>query len=164
MWLYHLEFENLVQTTWQEKVLVDDFGEKIQQYGQILMDWDTHVFGHIRRNIKELRKNLDSLQKIYQSDIMMEEAHNVEDKLNHFLKLEETMWHQRSRALWLKDGDKNSSFFHKKAAQRKKRNCISRIMNDDGVWVTNAEILRGSSLSIYRRFLRQMEAMRLTWW
>jgi hypothetical protein len=50
------------------------------------------------------------------------------------LKQEEVLWRQRSRAVWLKDGDKNTKFFHGKASQRKKTNAIKKLKDEDGIW------------------------------
>lgn len=49
------------------------------------------------------------------------------------MKNEELMWHQRSRAMWLKEGDKKTRFFHNKASQRKKVNEIKKIKDENGV-------------------------------
>lgn len=45
------------------------------------------------------------------------------------------MWRQRSKALWLKEGDQNSKFFHTKAYQRRRRNSIWSLKNERGEWV-----------------------------
>lgn len=34
----------------------------------------------------------------------------------------------------MRDGDKNTSYFHHKASQRKKRNTIQKLKDDEGVW------------------------------
>lgn len=45
---------------------------------------------------------------------------------------EEAFWRQRSRIQWLKDGDKNSSFFHAVTRGRRARNKFSVIENEYG--------------------------------
>ncbi|KAK5777375.1 hypothetical protein PVK06_045342 [Gossypium arboreum] len=39
---------------------------------------------------------------------------------------------KRARVNWLKNGDKNTAFFHKQATQKRQRNFISRMQFDDG--------------------------------
>ena len=41
--------------------------------------------------------------------------------------MEETSWRQKSREIWLKEGDRNTSFFHKMANSHNRRNNIERI-------------------------------------
>ena len=50
---------------------------------------------------------------------------------------EEVFWRQRSRSLWLPTGDKNTSFFHQRASQRKKKNTIEGLHDENGVWQTD---------------------------
>ena len=44
------------------------------------------------------------------------------------------MWHQRSRIQWLQSGDQNTKFFHGTATQRKRKNFIEGLKDDEGVW------------------------------
>ncbi|XP_059623170.1 uncharacterized protein LOC132266333 [Cornus florida] len=41
--------------------------------------------------------------------------------------MEEISWHQKSRALWLKEGDRNTKFFHKLANASRRCNHVGRI-------------------------------------
>ena len=44
-----------------------------------------------------------------------------------------------SRELWVKEGDRNSRFFHLLTIIRKRRNCISEIKLEDGSWIRDRE-------------------------
>ena len=44
------------------------------------------------------------------------------------------MWKQRSRNRYLKEGDRNTSFFHTKDSSRKQQNWIQGLEDDNGLW------------------------------
>ena len=80
------------------------------------------LFGHIRTKIKKLEDKLDKAQQEIQSEDTADTIRNLEDELNQCLKLDEILWSQRSRALWLKEGDKNSKLRKSYSPEKKKHN------------------------------------------
>ena len=57
--------------------------------------------------------------------------------------MEEISWRQKSRETWLKEGDKNTGFFHKMANSNKMRNCLKKI-KVNGTWLSeDHDIQRG---------------------
>ncbi|KAA3471206.1 reverse transcriptase [Gossypium australe] len=58
-------------------------------------------------------------------------------KLGNLLDKEEKYWAQRSRIQWLKEGDRNTQFFHVRATNRKKKNNIARLKDMNGYWREN---------------------------
>ena len=44
------------------------------------------------------------------------------------------MWKQRSRALWMRWGDRNTKFFHATTTQRQRHNKIEGLWGADGAW------------------------------
>ena len=48
---------------------------------------------------------------------------------------EETSWRQKSRELWLREGGKNTSFFHRMANSHKRGNCIMKL-RINGILIT----------------------------
>ncbi|KAL2905726.1 hypothetical protein RDABS01_004436, partial [Bienertia sinuspersici] len=53
---------------------------------------------------------------------------DIEGLVSH----EEIFWRQRSRVLCLEAGDRNTSFFHRRASGRRKRNSINYLIDDNG--------------------------------
>lgn len=72
-----------------------------------------------------------------QSDptIPSEEILNLKWNLCSAFREEELYWRQKSRTLWLKDGDRNTKFFHAVTKQRRARNRITKLKNPRGGWV-----------------------------
>ena len=47
-------------------------------------------------------------------------------------KQEEILWRKKSRKLWLKEGDQNTSFFHKSTVQHRQKNRINHLKTPTG--------------------------------
>jgi hypothetical protein len=70
-----------------------------------------------------------------------DEAVAVEHELCELFEREEVMAKQRSRVDWLKEGDRNTSFFHARASARRRTNKIKALVREDGSLCTDtAEI------------------------
>ena len=52
--------------------------------------------------------------------------------ISTLLVKEEQMWKQRSRSLWLQEGDNNTRYFHSRASHRFKRNQIDSLEDANG--------------------------------
>jgi DNA-binding transcriptional regulator GbsR (MarR family) len=84
-----------------------------------------------------------TLNQIHGTTDLSQQIKEKEQELDMLLDGEEMWWKQRSRADWLQHGDKNTRFFHMKASQRRKRNKISEIKDNQGtVWTDSADIER----------------------
>lgn len=53
--------------------------------------------------------------------------------------LQRTIAHNRSRLLWLSEGDANTNMFHSFASHQKRKNFISNLTTDEGVVLTKHE-------------------------
>jgi hypothetical protein len=96
-----------------------------------LQQWSKKKFGNVLCELGKSRKRLEEL--------MLKGADNSEirketDHMNELLYREEMLWLQRSRISWLKEGDRNTRFFHQKAVWRARRNKIKKLKNAEGVW------------------------------
>ncbi|XP_074288026.1 uncharacterized protein LOC141613185 [Silene latifolia] len=72
-------------------------------------------------------------------------------ELAELRRKEEQYWRQRSRALWLKDGDRNTKFFHTRAGERKQKNFIARLVDDDGNAKTDEEGIGAVAIDYFQR-------------
>ena len=57
----------------------------------------------------------------------------IKSELSVLYDKEEKMWHQCSHIQWLQSRDKNTNFFNGTATQRKRKNFIEGLKDDNGV-------------------------------
>ena len=97
-----------------------------------LTQWNKREFSHIGNQIKALRYKLQALETAPKHN--MDTIRQVRQSLNGWLDIDEVMWKQRLRINFLKEGDRNTSFFHTKASNRKQWNWIQGLEDENGLW------------------------------
>ncbi|CAN0866442.1 Transposon TX1 uncharacterized 149 kDa protein [Linum grandiflorum] len=71
-----------------------------------------------------------------------EEEKRLLEELEQRWNDEELFWKQRASTRWLKEGDRNTAFFHTSANCRRQQNYIARLKDMDGNWIVNEKKLR----------------------
>lgn len=74
-------------------------------------------------------------------------------------KKEEVAWRQRSRAIWLKEGDKNTKFFHRTANCHKRYNSIDSLLIN-GANVSEPAMIREEIIDFYQNLYKENEHWR----
>lgn len=117
MWLRELRCAEVVEDAWMEGLYKPDgvqITNCLDSCRARLSAWNKLEFGHVKRQIERLENPLQHLEQ--HPECNFEQIQEVHRSLNYWLDVENTMWHQRSRHLWIIDGDHNTSFFHQKAS------------------------------------------------
>jgi hypothetical protein len=70
-------------------------------------------------------------------------------KLSELLRMEEIMAKQRSRVDWLKEGDRNTSFFHARSSVRRSQNRIRVLTDENGVVLEEKEHINANIRGFY---------------
>lgn len=112
--------------------------------------WNRNVFGNIFQRKQKLETRIRGIQcaSNFGTSIYLQKLErNLISELNEVLDQEETFWFQKSRADWVRDGDRNTRFYHNSAIIRRNKNHI-RFLKINGVW-TDGHLLLSSHITDY---------------
>jgi hypothetical protein len=96
-----------------------------------LRRWSFDKFGGVTKELEAIRIKMEELcsQDHIANQVQVDQ---LRDRMDELLYREQMMWLQRSRISWLKEGDRNTKFFHRKATSRAKKNKIKLLKKDNG--------------------------------
>ena len=97
-----------------------------------LKKWSKETFGSVRKKIRSFERQLLFLRIGPFDAANIAETRGVENKLCELFEVEEIMAQQRSHVEWLKEGDRNTAFFHARASARRRTNTIKALVREDG--------------------------------
>ncbi|XP_057803416.1 uncharacterized protein LOC131018725 [Salvia miltiorrhiza] len=133
VWTSHPEFMNLVKKVWEETKIPGwscfVFKEKLKRLKVVLKEWNRSTFGDIDLRIRSLKDDLHQWDSI-DDTFGLEESEVIkrnETKANLILQTRKkiSVLQQKAGARWVRDGDLNTSFYHRVIVGRRKKNEIS---------------------------------------
>ncbi|XP_075655009.1 uncharacterized protein LOC142625198 [Castanea sativa] len=121
IWLRDRRHSDTVTSAWGLPLMgatMPEAAGKIQTCGVKLTKWSKNSFGSIRKLLEERKKLLvrAEMEAAKGGDQLV--VKTLQKEINVLLDKESQMRQQHSRALFLKCGDRNTSYFHSKASQR----------------------------------------------
>ncbi|KAK1554545.1 hypothetical protein Q3G72_013786 [Acer saccharum] len=123
MWLRHEEFSDMARRSWGSHG--SDLPNKLKCMAASFKIWNKEVFGCIFHRKRRIIARLQGIQRSL-SERSNPWLASLEIKLREEYDLivdqEETFWLQKSRNTWLKEGDRNSKFFHLSTMIRRRYN------------------------------------------
>ena len=72
----------------------------------------------------------------------------VRESYKTWVLREEISWRQKSREVWLKEGDNNTRFFHRMVNAHSRRNWLSKL-KVNGCWHTEENDLKDSVVGVF---------------
>ena len=123
---------------------------KIQTYGVKLTEWSKNSFGSIRKLLEEKKKLLAKAEMEVAKGRDQLLVKTLQKEINTLLDKESQKWRQRLRVLFLKCGDRNTSYFHSKASQKFRRNRILDLKNNQNVWCTEESQIKNIAFEYYQ--------------
>lgn len=152
-WEEHADCSHTVQEGWNLGSSVESGWHNVLVKTKLckerLKKWHHHTFKRADKGNMGLKRQLNDMLNQESSRVNWSEVGDIKKQIKELWKQEEIFWGQRSRLKWLNWGDKNSKFFHASTIQRRDRNRLQRIKNDQGSWIEGQNNISQAILEHY---------------
>ncbi|XP_021760236.1 uncharacterized protein LOC110725072 [Chenopodium quinoa] len=137
-WLTDEACEEIVKDAWEGNENSDIMG-KVTVVGRRLQMWSDEHYNKLGKQIADTEYALQKAQERPSNEESCKTCIELEQKLEELEGKYESYWHIRSRVAEVREGDKNTRYFHHKASQRQRKNTISGLWDGNGIWREDEE-------------------------
>jgi hypothetical protein len=131
-WFKNVEFLHSVALVLNRTVHsndpIDILNIKLKRFKKYFKGWGSNLYGHNKKLKRELKEELVSINALEEMNDLSPELNlrktDIHVKLFNLFAEEELLWYQRSHEKWLLEGDLNTSYFHRVANGRKRKNTM----------------------------------------
>ncbi|XP_073109472.1 uncharacterized protein [Elaeis guineensis] len=161
LWYSYEGFDDQIRNCWSENTTIEEgaanLAFKIRRLRARLRTWSKTVVGNVAQKKHSISHKINELDEAEEQRYLSLEERKIRADLklplDSLLQQEETLWQQRLRNLWLREGDRNTKFFHISASNRMRKNQISEIQQGSRVLRAQPEIEQ-AFLDYYSSLLR----------
>eukprot|EP00253_Pinus_taeda_P009535 PITA_09535 len=135
-------FNELIINSWKEVSASSShlpphtLREKLSVLRKVVNGWEVGNKKKEKMELQHIQQELDSILRAANASLltftMKSRIRVLEGNKFDILKKQEAFWWLKSRATWIRDGEKSTKLFHKFANSRRNKNAIWKIMNDKG--------------------------------
>ncbi|XP_071900933.1 uncharacterized protein [Coffea arabica] len=142
-WLQKADIGDVIREAWQQETQgsrMYQVTSKIKNCRLALSKWKNRFQTNSRQKIENIQFQLSELKKSTGSTRNGFKA-SLKRQLKDAYHEEEQYWQQKSRIQWLREGDKNTKYFHALVQGRRRRNRLNKLQRDNGTWTEGEEKL-----------------------
>ncbi|GKV29753.1 hypothetical protein SLEP1_g38652 [Rubroshorea leprosula] len=131
-WLDQPGCKEIIREVWKSTIVRGWKGyilkEKLKRTKKELKEWSRNSVLEVDKKLMEAEKGIAIIDE--RGENCQLSTQEIDQRRNCFielwknLKIKESMWQQKSRRMWLKEGDANTKYFHRCAKGRWRRNEI----------------------------------------
>ncbi|XP_027090153.2 uncharacterized protein [Coffea arabica] len=140
-WLLQEDIREVVGKAWGEEQQGSRLYKvkcKIKRVRMDMLNWSKGSRRNSKKLIEQIKREIKEVKEIMPSGYRIKLV-GLKRRLTDAYKKEELYWSQKARVKWLKEGDRNTSFFHAIVAGRRKQNRISVLQKRSEEWCENVE-------------------------
>lgn len=165
-WTHHPEFKTTVHQAWNTPILGVPMFQLVSKLKRVkfrLKSLNRDAFSDITAKVAEAREALASAQNQLQADPESTALTQQEvESRRVYVELrshEESFYRQKSRVKWLKEGDRNTKFFHHSMKRRHLSNRILSVKDSSGNVITDPLLVPQVFVNYFSALLSPKEGL-----
>ncbi|VFQ86979.1 unnamed protein product [Cuscuta campestris] len=165
MWLLRDDFMQFCRRCWEE---IPFHGGMLSLFNRLhhlkgkLSSWNNEHFGNLFDMMKEAEEDAARAEMLYEADPSPEHrtlCNLKQDELVVISKREHAFWRQKCNVKWLQDGDANTKFFHNLVKEKRRKQRITTLTNDQGHTIEHTASLEAMVVEHYKNLFNSHEPM-----
>ena len=156
-WFTHPSFVKLIEDEWKNLGSMDVLC-KFNRLKLPIRKWNKEKFGNFEFNNQRLEGELDvvagRLDEGSLDEVDIARYNALKSQIEVWYERKQCHWRQMSRERILKDMDKNSKFFHAKAAVRSRRKLMLEVRSGRGIFRA-PRMIKMKARNFYRNLYKQ---------
>ncbi|GAA0173116.1 hypothetical protein LIER_41463 [Lithospermum erythrorhizon] len=124
--------------------------DKLRRTRVGLLNWQKKEVNDVPKRIKTYQDRIDVLKWGTLTEERKGKVVELSNQIDRMRLAERIYWKQRSGAIWMIHGDKNTTFFHRSATNRYSFKQIGRLFDKHGQWHTSLSKVQEIAEEFYK--------------